>query len=119
MKRASMLRIWSVTSRDAHDGGTSLRALRPSTRLRALIKIPDRLKEVLTTEGMIDRGALDVATQNLENRLTDLERRVNAAGPTAFAHRHWNGQGKLCGCLSRDVPRVASEHGIGSAAASG
>ena len=47
-------------------------------RLRALIKIPDRLKQVLTTEGMIDRGALDVATQNLENRLKDLEGRVNS-----------------------------------------
>ena len=36
------------------------------TRLRAIIKIPDRLKEVLTTEGMIDREALDVATRTLK-----------------------------------------------------
>ena len=69
-------------------------------RLRALIKIPDRLKQVLTTEGMIDRGALDVATQNLEDRLNRSGTSGQRSRPTACAHRHWNGQDKLCGCLS-------------------
>ena len=48
------------------------------SRLRTIIAIPDRLKQVLTTEGMIDRDALDVATQDLDHRLRDLDSRVNS-----------------------------------------
>jgi very-short-patch-repair endonuclease len=48
--------------------------------LRALIKIPDRLKQVLTTEGLLDRSALDAATENLETRLSHLDNQVTLLG---------------------------------------
>ena len=50
------------------------------SRLRVIMKIPDRLKQVLTTEGMIDRNALASATTNLESRLKRLEGHVTSLG---------------------------------------
>ena len=87
-------------------------------RLRAIIKIPDRLKQVLTTEGMIDRGALDVATQNLENRLKDLEGRVSSLGQRLALSGIGTGKTTYAD-VSPTVPRLASGHGGGSTATSG
>jgi len=47
-------------------------------RLRAIIKIPERLKQVLTTEGLLDRPVLERATGRLSAQLEGLEERVTA-----------------------------------------
>ena len=60
-----------------HDFASGIEAI---NCLRAIIAIPDRLKQVLTTAGMSDRDALDVATQDLESRLNHLQGRIGSLG---------------------------------------
>jgi very-short-patch-repair endonuclease len=45
-------------------------------RLRSIINISDRLKLVLTTEGLLDHSALETATNQLATRLAELNSRV-------------------------------------------
>lgn len=61
-------------------------------RLRKIIKIPDRLKQVLTTEGILDRNALDTATRNLDSRLNDLDNSVNLLGEQIVLSRIGTGK---------------------------
>jgi very-short-patch-repair endonuclease len=64
-------------NRGESDWGALRRGLDAIDRVQTIIRVPDKLKQVLCTEGMIDRSALRSAASTIERELSQIDQSVN------------------------------------------